>query len=311
MKLQIPSNVTRSFHRVGFKLKKNSPEILVAAGVIGTITSAVMACKATLKVHTITDKAKSDIEDIHVALEKGETKNGEYYSKEDSQKDLTVVYVQTGVKFIKLYGPSIALGVLSLAGILQSNNILRKRNIGLAAAYAAVDKGFKDYRGRVIERFGKELDHELRHNIKAKEVEEIVVNEDGSETVIKKTVNVVNPNDISEYACFFDEFCLGWTRNAEYNKNFLLGVQGWANERLQREGFLFLNEVYEALGMQKTQAGQVVGWVYDETNPDCDNFVDFHIYDLHNEEKRAFVNGYEKSILLDFNVDGNVWKLMN
>lgn len=311
MKLQIPSNITRSFHKVGFKLKKNSPEILVVAGVIGTVTSAVMACKATLKVNEVVEDAKKDIDRIHTAVEKGETEHGLPYSVEDSKKDLTITYVQTGVKFIKLYGPAIALGTLSLAGVIQSNNILRKRNIGLAAAYAAVDKGFKDYRGRVIERFGKELDHELRHNIKAKEVEEVIVNEDGTEQVVKKTVNVADPNEISDYARFFDETCLGWERNAEYNLNTLKGVQAWANERLKTEGFLFLNEVYEALGMQKTQAGQVVGWVYDESNPDCDNFVDLGIYDVHDMQKRRFVNGYEKSILIDPNVDGNVWKLMN
>lgn len=309
-KLQIPNSVTRSFHKVGFKLKKSSPEILIVAGVIGTVASAVMACKATLKVNEVVDEAKENIDRIHEAKEKGCTEAGEVYDVEDSKKDLALVYAQTGLKFVKLYGPSVALGTLSIAGILTSNHILRKRNIGLAAAYAAVDKSFKDYRGRVVERFGKELDKELRHNIKAKEVEEVVVNEDGSESVVTKTVNVADPNGISEYARFFDETCLGWTRNAEYNLHFIKGVQDWANNRLQAEGILFLNEVYEALGIQKTQAGQVVGWVYDETNPDCDNFVDLGIYDIHDEVKRRFVNGYEKSILLDPNVDGVVWDLM-
>lgn len=311
MKLQIPSSVTRSIHRVGFKIKKNSPEILIVAGVIGTVASTVMACKATLKVNEVVDNAKTDIERIHKAVEKGETKHGVPYNVDDSKKDLAIVYTQTGVDFVKLYGPAVVLGALSITGIVSSHNILRKRNLGLAAAYAAVDKGFKEYRGRVIERFGKELDHELRHNIKAKEVEEVVVMEDGTEQVVKTTVKVADPNEISEYARFFDETCLGWERNAEYNLATLKGVQSWANQRLKEEGFLFLNEVYEALGMQKTQAGQVVGWVYDESNPDCDNFVDLGIYDIYNEQKRRFVNGYEKSILIDPNVDGNVWKLMN
>jgi hypothetical protein len=309
-KLQIPNSVTRSINKVGFKLKKNSPEILIVAGVIGTVASAVMACKATLKVNEVVDEAKENIDRIHEAKETGYTEAGETYDAEDSKKDLALVYAQTGLKFVKLYGPSVALGALSLTGIISSHHILRKRNISLIAAYAAVDKGFKDYRGRVIERFGKELDKELRHNIKTKEVEEIVVNEDGTEQVIKTKVNVVNPNDISEYARFYDDGCTGWDKNPEYSLMYLKNVQNWANNRLQAEGRLFLNEVYEALGIPKTKAGQSVGWVYDEANPDSDNYVDFGITDIHNEKVRDFVNGYERVVLLDFNVNGDIQILM-
>lgn len=309
-KLQIPNNVSRSIHKVGFKLKQSSPEILIVAGVIGTVASAVMACKATLKVNAVIDEAKENVDRIHEAKEKGVTEAGEVYDAEDSKKDLALVYAQTGLKFVKLYGPSVVLGALSLTSIVSSNHILRKRNVSLVAAYAAVDKSFKDYRGRVIERFGKELDKELRHNIKTKEVDEIVVNEDGSEQVVKETINVINPNDMSEYARFYDDGCTGWSKNPEYSLSYLVNVQNWANDRLQREGFLFLNEVYEALGIPKTCAGQSVGWVYDPENPDCDNFVDFGLEDIHRPKTRDFVNGYERVILLDFNVDGNVQKLM-
>jgi hypothetical protein len=309
-KLQIPNSVTRSINKVGFKLKKNSPEILIVAGVIGTVASAVMACKATLKVNEVVDEVKENIDRIHEAKETGYTEAGETYDAEDSKKDLALVYAQTGLKFVKLYGPSVALGALSLTGIISSHHILRKRNISLIAAYAAVDKGFKDYRGRVIERFGKELDKELRHNIKTKEVEEIVVNEDGTEQVVKTKVNVVNPNDISEYARFYDDGCTGWDKNPEYSLMYLKNVQNWANNRLQAEGRLFLNEVYEALGIPKTKAGQSVGWVYDESNPDSDNYVDFGITDIHNEKVRDFVNGYERVVLLDFNVNGDIQILM-
>lgn len=71
-----------------------------------------------------------------------------------------------------------------------------------------------------------------------------------------------------------------------------------------------MNDVYKSLGLEPTKAGQVVGWIYDPENPDIDNYVDFGIYDVSNERKRAFVNGYERNILLDFNVDGNIWESM-
>lgn len=125
------------------------------AGVIGVVTSAVMACKATTKVGEILDKTKEDVETIHKCEADESVK--ERYSSEDAQKDLAIVYVQTGMKFAKLYGPSVILGALSITSILASNNILRKRNVALSAAYAAIDKGFKEYRSRVIERLAKRL----------------------------------------------------------------------------------------------------------------------------------------------------------
>ena len=91
---------------------------------------------------------------------------------------------------------------------------------------------------------------------------------------------------------------------------FLKGVQAHCNDRLRAEGMLFLNDVYKELGFEPTKAGQVVGWVYDEHDPDCDNYVDFGIFNLHSQAAHDFVNGYERSILLDFNVDGNIWERM-
>lgn len=308
-KTAILNNVTRSINKVGFKLKKHSPEILVVAGVIGTVTSAVMACKATTKLSTIMADTKTDIATIHHVMENPDTVTEEY-TQEDGKKDLAIVYAMGGVKLVKLYGPSVILGAVSITAILSGHNILRKRNIALAAAYTAVDKSFKDYRGRVIERFGKELDKELRYNIKAKEIEETVVNEDGSESVVKKTVNVAGTPMYSEYARFFDDGCTGWDKDPEYNLTFLNHQQNYMNNKLRAKGHLFLNEVYDALGIPRTQAGQVVGWIYDEKNPVGDNYVDFGIYDLYKEKNRDFVNGYERTILLDFNVDGNILKFM-
>lgn len=308
-KTQIINSVTRTFHKVGFKLKKHSPEILVVTGVVGVVTSAVMACKATTKLDAILENAKNKVNTVHEAMENPETLP-EDCTVEDCKKSLAIVYGQTAIELVKLYGPAVTIGVASITAILAGNNILHKRNVALAAAYATVDNGFKEYRGRVIERFGKELDKELRFDVKAKEVEETVTNEDGSETVVKKTINVVDPTTYSGYARCFDETCSGWTKDAEYNLMFLTMQQTAANKRLQEKGYLFLNDVYEMLGIQRSKAGQAVGWVYDESHPTGDNYVDFGIHDLHDESKRLFVNGYEKSIWLDFNVDGNILDLM-
>lgn len=307
-KTSIVNNMTRGLHKVGFTLKKHSPQILVAVGVAGTVTSAVLACRATTKLDSVLSEGKEKVEKINGYIEE----NGftEEYSEDDYKKDLAITHVQTGVELVKLYAPAVGLGVLSLAAIVSSHKILTKRNVALAAAYATEHNAFKEYRGRLVDRFGKELDRELKYNIKAKEIEETVVNEDGSEQTITKTVNAAHINQESDYARFFDEYCAGWTKDPEYNLTFLKLQQNHANDILRTRGYLYLNEVYEMLGIPKTKAGHVVGWIYDEENPVGDNFVDFGIYDVRDANKRQFVNGLERSILLDFNVDGNVWEMM-
>lgn len=301
--------ILSKFSKLNLKVQKHSPEILMGLGIVGTVTSAVLACKATLKVNDIIEEKNRTVDAIHNCVE-DETVD---YTEEDKKKDLTILYTQTGVKLAKLYLPSIALGALSIASIVSGYKILNKRNVALAAAYTVVDKGFKNYRKNVVERFGEEVDRELRHNIKAKQIEEKYTDKDGNEKTRKKTVYEIaedkKPGEgISEYAKFFDEWNTDeHSKDPEYNLMFLRHQQDYANEVLKHQGYLFLNEVYDMLGIPRTQAGQVVGWIYDEKNPNGDNYVDFGIYDLHDQQKRDFVNGLERNILLDFNVDGVIY----
>lgn len=308
---ELLNKVTRKMYRLGFKAQKHSPEILMGAGIVGVVTSAVMACKATLKLDDVLAESKETVDKIHEVSENPDMiAEGKEYTEDDMKKDLTIVYTKAGLKVAKLYAPAIVVGGLSIAAIVSGHRILRKRNIALAAAYTAVDKGFKEYRGRVIEKFGEELDKELKYDIKAKEVEETVVDEKGKEKKVKKTVETVGQSLGSPYAKFFDESCRGWTKDPEYNLMVVRDVQDYANRLLKIKGHLFLNEVYDLLGIQRTTAGQVVGWIYDEKNPIGDNYIDFGIYDVHDEAKRKFVNGYERTILLDFNVDGEILNMI-
>lgn len=289
-------------------VQKHSPEILAGVGVVGVVASTVMACKATMKLNDILEESKETRDKIREV--ESNPRYEEQYSHEDAKKDLVINYTQTAMKVAKLYAPAVILGSASLGCLLASNDILRKRNAALSAAYMTVDKSFKEYRQRVVDRFGEEVEKEIRYNIKAEEITSTVVAEDGSETTITETVKTMDPNLYSDYAKFFDEASPYWQKDPEYNFMFLKSQQQYANDLLKARGRLFLNEVYEMLGIDKTKAGQIVGWVYNPENPIGDNFVDFGIFDMSKERVRAFVNGYEPNILLDFNVDGNIWDLM-
>ena len=302
-KTEIMKSVNGVASKTVMKLKKHSPEILVVAGIAGTVVSAVLACKATTKVAEILDETKGTLDTIHEGMETGAI-NGQEYTTEDGKKDTVVVYAQTGMKFAKLYAPAIILGTLSITSILASNNILRKRNVALGAAYAAIDKSFKEYRGRVIERFGEQVDTELKYGIKAKKFEEIEVDpETGKEKKVKKTVMVADPNLQSDYAVYFDSKSRNYETNPDYNRMFLKAQQAFANDKLQTRGHLFLNEVLDDLDLPRTPAGQIVGWTKDGP----DGYVNFRIVEVERETEDG---RHEPALLLDFNVEGNIWEKM-
>ena len=318
------NDITRAFGRFGLKLKKHSPEILVTAGIVGGVTAAVMACKATTKIAGVVEKTNEQIELVNRGVEDGQVVtiiNGYEeivpYTEEDGKKDIRIHYAKAGLEFAKIYGPSVVLGTASIACILAANGIMRKRNLALAAAYMSEHTAFKEYRGRVIERLGKEIDRELKYNIKAKEIEETIVDENGEVKTEKKVADTVDGKLIqssfmnySPYAIVFDESCSMWADDAESNKFILVQQQRYANDLLKRRGHLFLNEVYDMLGAKRTKYGAQVGWVYDKTGPYADNYVDFGMFDIVDENARDFINGNKKIIILDFNVDGPILDLI-
>lgn len=302
-KTEIMKSVNGVASKTVMKLKKHSPEILIVAGIAGTVVSAVLACKATTKMAEILDETNGTLDTIHEGMKTGAI-NGQEYTTEDGKKDTVEVYAQTGMKLAKLYGPAIILGTLSITSILASNNILRKRNVALGAAYAAIDKSFKEYRGRVIERFGEQVDTELKYGIKAKKFEEIEVDpETGKEKKVKKTVMVADPNLQSDYAVYFDSKSRNYETNPDYNRMFLKAQQAFANDKLQTRGHLFLNEVLDDLDLPRTPAGQIVGWTKDGP----DGYVNFRIVEVERETEDG---RHEPALLLDFNVEGNIWEKM-
>jgi hypothetical protein len=294
MKLQALKNVVTS--KVGRQIlqaQKHSPKLLFGAGVVGVIGTAVLASKATLGLEEVLADGYAK-EKLATELEHPK------YTENDRKRDLATIKVQTGIKVAKLYAPTIVVGVASVAALTGSHVILTRRNAAVMAAYSALDKGFNDYRDRVRDELGDDKDQEFRYGTES--IVETVQGKDGKpETVHHKTVSKDQP---SIYAKFFDDGSSSWSPDPEYNRTFLSCQQEWATNKLRAQGHLFLNEVYDMLGIPRSKAGAIVGWVISKEG---DNFVDFGIFNPDNPRGRMFVNGDEKSILLDFNVDGVIY----
>ena len=296
-------SASRLANKLAFKAKKHSPEILIAVGAVSIVTGTIQACKATLKMQDVLETTSDNLEKIH-GLEDGtlKVKEGETYTEEDARKDKTTVYIQTAAKAVKLYGPSIVLIGGGLGCMIGSHIIMRRRYGAAVAAYSAVTTAFNEYKARVKERFGEQTQYELEHGVKAEEVE--TTDENGNKK--KETVYVTEKMIKHPYSVIFDESNPNWERDSGYNLIFIKNAEDAANRKLRRKGYLFLNDVYDMLGISNTYIGQFAGWVWDPANPKIDSYVDFGLYDEMNPQKVAFLQGDEYSVVLDFNVDGNI-----
>jgi Family of unknown function (DUF6353) len=288
----VPEVIGRTVARNALLVQKASPNVLLGVGIAGMVGSTVLACRATLKMEGIVDEAQGKLNTARTLVHND-------YSEKDRSRDITLIYYQSSVKILRTYAPAIIVGGLSIYALTSSHSILTKRNMALTAAYGALEKGFNEYRARVVNKYGEEQDRDFRYG--TREVE--IVDPD---TKKKKTITRVGLDDPSIYARFFDPMSTLWQKEPEYNLFFLKCQQNYANDLLKARGHVFLNEVYDMLGIPRSKAGAVVGWLL-SPNGDTDNFVNFGVFDGRTDVARDFVNGLEGAILLDFNVDGVIY----
>ena len=293
----------KSFKKAQLTVRKHSPEILMVAGVIGTVAGAVMACKETLELGDVLDECKQEkieLEEQYAMCEE--------YSEDALKKDQVKLTIKQAAKIVKLYAPSVIMEITSIGVIFASNDIMRKRNASMAAAYATLNSMYKRYRQNVIESYGEEVDKDMRFGVKHEKVTEI--DEDGNK--VKIDARIVDLDNtalaISDYSRFFQSGCRGFDASSgRYNLLYLKGIQAMFNNKLIADGYVMLNDVYRELGFDTIPEGWSIGWVYDETNPIGDNYIDFGLYEARNKNQRA-VNDWEPVILMDFNVDGNLYE---
>jgi hypothetical protein len=277
---------------------------MFGAGISFAVVAAVKACQATLKVEEVLNEA----EKTRAELQAVQTTRPEKYTVEALKHDERLVRVHVARDLTKLYAPAITLGVASVGLLTGAHVVLTKRNIALTAAYVGLDRVFNEYRSRVRDELGDEKDREFRYGTRLQEVVEET--KDGHELKAIKRVGVDGKR--SQYAVLFDQNNKNWQPQAEYNRTFIQLQQCWANEKLRAKGHLFLNDVYLALGMEPTPAGQIVGWVLGGNGKTTagDGYVDFGLFDPNTSEVLDFMMGEEGSVWLDFNVDGPVWNLI-
>ena len=301
MKLSLPNALTSRLGHSALVAKAQSPKVLFYTGLVLMGGTVVTACRGTMQLEDTLEHIRKDREDVETVV----MANPGKYSERDVQKLNAYITAKGLVQITKLYLPSVALGVAAVACLTSSHNQLTRRNAGLSAALAATERALDRYRNRVREELGE--DRELKIWRGERTEEQAILDDEGRETKSKKKVKV--GGGYSPYARIWGrDTTQEWDPQPEYNLAKLRSVQSWATMTLNQRGHLFLNEVLDELGLERMPAGAVVGWM-SEKYGGKDGYVDFGVLSQGDEVAFLdFVTGREDHILLDFNVDGEIWR---
>ena len=302
------STISNVAKKGAFWARQHAPELMIGGGLASGAVAIGLFIYATVKVQEPVSEAAVDLE----CIENTKTTDPDY-TEAEYKKDKRKIYLNLAGTIAKEYALPTGLTVLSGGLILGGTGILNKRYTNAAIGLASATASFQTYRQGVIERYGEDVDKQIRYGLKEETVCKAVVDENGKKKNVKEKVLVVeNPekDGKDDYIRIFDWTNPYWENGTSYNMIFLNAQQSYFNDMLRIDGHVFLNDVLKALGFPPTRAGQEVGWNYNEES-DTDGYINFRAQEVRIPLRKTTKNGdeiteYKEAIALDFNVDGSI-----
>lgn len=272
----------------GLKLRKQSPTIMTVVGVAGIVAAGAFACYQTYK------KLPKAIEDFKDNRESNEIAKKTFsesdYSEADYKRDVALTYFYLAKDLAKIYAPSISVAALGIYGIGKGHGIMLQRVANLASTLQLLQEAYNQKNELEKAAIGEKANESLNRSL-----------EPSKKPVTDTRVHAA----LSPYAQIYDESSKCWDPDRDYNILYLKAQQNLANDLLKSRGHVFLNEVYDMLGLDRTPAGAVVGWT---KFGDGDKFIDFGMDFWENDPNDP--DHVPGRWILDFNVDGVIYELI-
>lgn len=307
-------NIAGFFSKIGFWGRKHSPELLIAGSIASMTAAVVLAVYSTTKINKVVEPFNKKIDNIKKDLKDNNKIANKEVDVKELKKDLTLTYGKAVLKIGALYLPSVLFMASSITCILGSHKIMKSRNLALAAAYTTLEHSYKAYRDRVKRKVGEEIEEKIYKDIRKEKVEEIDPETGKKKT---KTVDVPHVNQDNDWNVIYDCGNTCWENDALMNFDFLMLQQDYFNEKLKRQGYLFLHDVYKDLGYttamlgeKKARASRILGWIYDPSNPKRNCYVSFGLTQPGTRvalpEVAEQIQRNEPSFWLNLNPDGDI-----
>ena len=315
MELTIVKTAVSKAKPVLFVIRKHLPEILVGTGVASVAGGTVLACKATMEANRILN---AELIRPREETEEGLDEDGnmtvttytEFLEFSDLERSEAI---RLGIKAAKPFVPAVGLIAGGVGMLVGAKHIEHARFTAALGAYSAMQSMFEEYRANVERELGADADRKFLNGAEMTEYEVEEPPEEGKRKPKKVKEKILSYSAENPYHRVFDE-CNSpteWQDNMEANRFFLECQQTVLNQELNREGRIFLNDVYKRLGFDYCEIGQFVGWLASDIEGSKDGFIDFGIdyACMRREVEQVQYEGRrpEPSIWLTFNCDGEVW----
>lgn len=208
----------------------NSPVLLTAIGVAGTIGTAILAHRAATKAEiwrrNEIEKRNEEALTHHVAPDE--------ITKKEHIQNTWKFYIPTGVS-----------GAATVGSIIMANHIGTKRAAALAAAYTISEKAFTEYREKVVQHIGEKEHEKIRNEIVQDRVHRMPPTEGN--------VLMVSGGDhlfMEMYTGRYFRSDMETVRKAVNDVNFKINTHGYAS----------LSDFYDIIGLAHTGVSDEMGW---------------------------------------------------
>lgn len=233
------------FKKAGKVAAENSPAILAALGVSGTLTTAYLAAKGAFK------SAEDICEANHEKYEEFQSKQNEASDSAETQvihDEMNGGALTTREAFDltwKNYIPAAASAALTISAIILAVRVQERRNAALAAAYTTVEKSYAEYRAKNIEKNGKNKDQAVKDAVAQDNVDRLD---------LRRTPIIITGKG--------DTMCIdGWSgRPFSSSRNIIDKAVNEFNRTLNNNDFASLSEFWALLGLDPTSDSDYIGW---------------------------------------------------
>jgi hypothetical protein len=221
------TGLIQHFHRAKFLLNENSTTILTAAGVAGTVSTAVLTGRATLKATELIEHEKKELGHV----------NGRGEVEVTLPAKVWLVW--------RFYIPPFGVGVATITCIIAANKIASKKIAALAVAGGISERALQEYKSKVVERLGHRENTKIRDEIAQDRVNKHPVNQ--REVILAGTGEVL----------LFD---MTTGRYFQSTVEDVKRAENKINHTLNNFMYASLSEFYDEIGLPPTSFSDSVGW---------------------------------------------------
>ena len=216
--------------KIGQEIAKNSPGILTALGVAGSVTTAVLASKATLQADKKLQEMKKQEEEGH-----------EPFTMKEKAKSILPYYI-----------PAAIMLLTTSACIIGSHSISTRRQMALASAYSLSTEAMKEMENKFKEVNGEKKFEKLKDDIHH---DRIVANPPSEDSII-----ITGKGNTLLYDEFSGRYFRGDIDSVDKAQNKM-------NNDLLNGHYVTLNDFYYLIGLKDIKLGENLGWHLNSTGP--------------------------------------------